>query len=275
MIDEGRRFELQTTVFLKTLISTGVDPSCILAYCTPTASEAARIEVRSFGVEIQQISPFLDGRYCNKLARLPDLLRRQADVFVLCDTDLAFLETLSPLFSSTHIRSKPVDLPNPPIDVLEELRALRKIDQAPRIVETSCDGTPTYSVNCNGGLYIIPRCLAESICNTWISETIAINSYRSLLGEYFVHLDQIGFAFAMLSCRYDIEEIPIEFNFPVHLSDHFRSRPIKEPKVLHYHWLQDENGLLRTTGHAAVDKSIYQVNQLLHPSEPREVWREC
>jgi hypothetical protein len=122
VIDGDKKFEAQTHVFLATLLATGVPASNIIAHCTPSASETSRETAASFGVEIATVEPFLDGKYCNKLAQLPKLMEREADVFVMCDTDLAFLECLDQLFSETYVRAKPVDLANPPVEILEQLR---------------------------------------------------------------------------------------------------------------------------------------------------------
>lgn len=263
VIDGDKKFEIQTRLFLTTLLATGVEPSSVIAHCTPSASIKSRELASSFGVELQSLEPFFDGKYCNKLAQLTVLIRRAADVFVLCDTDLAFVGGIDLLFSTTRVRAKPVDLANPPIEILEELRIARNIERNPRIVETSCDRQPTYSVNCNGGLYVIPHALATKICLAWRTEVIMLGKYKHILGRYFHHADQIGFAMAMLSCGYDAEEIPIEFNFPMHLGDLLNGLAFGEPKVLHYHQLLGDDGRLEATGHPIVDSAVNRVNRLL------------
>lgn len=263
MIDGDKKFEVQTQVFLTTLLATGVDPSCVVAYYTPAASVKSREVAASFGVELYPLEPFLDLKYCNKLAQLPAIIHRPADAFVLCDTDLAFVSGIESLFSKNHIRAKPVDLANPIIAVLDQIRHARKIRQLPRIVETSCDRQPTYSVNCNGGLYIFPHALAEAICYIWRRETAVLSTHKRIVKRWFQHADQIGFAMAMLSCGYDVEEIPIEYNFPMHLGDRFACFRFEEPKVLHYHWMQDKDGLLKATGHPVVDHAITRINTII------------
>jgi hypothetical protein len=115
-------------------------------------------------------------------------------------------------------------------------------------------------------LYIIPYKLATQICYAWRTETILLGVHKEILGTYFHHADQIGFAMAMLSCGNDVEEIPIEYNFPIHLGDRLEGLSFEEPKVLHYHWMQDDDGLLKTTGNPIVDKAIAQVNESLQPN---------
>jgi hypothetical protein len=263
VIDGDQKFELQTRVFLKTLLATGVEPSCIVAHYTPSASLRSLELTTSFGVELSPLEPIFDRKYCNKLAQLPVLIPRPADVYVLCDTDIAFVGRLDALFCASHIRAKPVDFENPPIAVLEHIRHALKIRQSPRIVEASCDGRPTYSVNCNGGVYIFPHALAKTICDIWQRETALLSAHKHIFEPWFHHADQIGFAMAMLSCGLDVEEIPIEYNFPMHLGSRFASFRFGEPKVLHYHWMQERDGLLKTTGHHLVDIAIARANRII------------
>ena len=263
VIDGGEKFEAQTRVFLTTLLATGVDPSCVLAHFTPSASAKSLQLAKRFGIELRPLEPFLDRKYCNKLAQLPVLIERSADMFVLCDTDLAFVTGIESLFSQTHIRAKPVDLPNPPIEVLEKLRCPGYNQKAPRIVQTTCELQPTYSVNCNGGLYIIPSALAVRISTEWRIETRRLIRQGDLIGPWMDHADQVGFALAMLECGLDVEEIPIEFNFPMHLGARLKQLSFDEPKVLHYHWLLEADGGLAKTGHPVVDGAVAKVNRIL------------
>jgi len=68
---------------------------------------------------------------------------------------------------------------------------------------------------------------------------------------------------ALLARRLDIEEIPVEYNFPMHLSETFEKFEFNNPKVLHYHDRLGDDGLLKPTGHPVVDKAVGEVNQLL------------
>lgn len=98
VIDGGDKFYRQTRVFLTSLMATGVSASQIVAHYTPYASLKSRELAASFGVELQALVPFLDGKYYNKLAQLPAIMDHPADVFVLCDTDLAFVANIEPLY---------------------------------------------------------------------------------------------------------------------------------------------------------------------------------
>jgi hypothetical protein len=263
VIDSDQKFFQQCRVFLTSLLHVGVQPAQILAHFTPFASETIKHLVSSFGVELRRIDPFLDEKYCNKLVQLRSLIERHADVYVLCDTDLAFVGSIEPILDNSNVRAKPVDLPNPPLRVLDEIAALLGISTPPRIVRTSCDDALTYSTNCNGGLYIIPSQLAQVLSEKWIACANRLRGFQTVLGSSFHHIDQISFAMAMQSLGLDVLEIPIEYNFPMHLRDRLNSITFRTPRVLHYHGLQKEDGALELSGHPVVDEAIADANAIL------------
>jgi hypothetical protein len=198
IIDGDEKFKTQTWVFLKTLLATGVAPFCVIANYTPTASAEARGIAASFGVELFPLLPFLDGKYCNKLMQMDSLLSRSADFYVLCDTDLAFVKSIEPLFDATRIRAKPVDLPNPPLDRLILAKLLVGAIGEPRLVKTSCEEAQTWSVNCNGGLYIIPLQFAAPLSVKWKLFAEKLRQFPESLARWYHHVDQIAFAMAMI-----------------------------------------------------------------------------
>jgi hypothetical protein len=263
VIDGDPKFFQQSRVLLTSLSYVGVLPAQVIAHFTPSASEETKKLVSTFGVELRPIDPFLDEKYCNKLSQLGSLMDRHADIYVLCDTDLAFMDSIEPLFDLARVRAKHVDLPNPPLYVLDEVAALFGISNPPRIVQTSCEKAPTYSVNCNGGLYIIPSQLARALFAKWTDFAQRLRGLEPLLGTSFRHIDQISFAMAMLSLGLDVSEIPIEYNFPIHLVGQLKEMAFGKPRVLHYHWLQHENGALTLSGHSLVDLVIGEANAIL------------
>jgi hypothetical protein len=263
VIDGDKKFDSQSRVLVTTLMNVGVPSSQIIAHVTPTASRNSIDFLSANGIRRVPLSPFLDGKYCNKLVQLDTLLSEDAEFYVLCDTDLAFLDTIEPLFDARHIRAKPVDLPNPPLEQLETLKLMVGACGTPRLVKTSCEDVDTWSVNCNGGLYIIPKQLAANLSERWKYFATELRNFPTTFGKWYINVDQVSFAMAMLSCGYDTEEIPIEFNFPMHLGMHFGRLAFDAPRVLHYHWLHDDSGQLTKTGHSVVDRAVEYVNALL------------
>ena len=269
VIDGDPKFYNQTLLFLTTLVNGGVRPSQIVAHYTSSASDETKAVAFSFGIDLLYLGPIIDERYCDKLAQLNTLMKMSADMYVLCDTDLAFVENIEPLLGGNSVRAKPVDLPNPPIHILSELRAAFGIEQEPRIIKTSCADAVTFSTNCNAGFYIIPSGMAPAISSKWTECVDKLPAYRETLGSWYTHIDQIGFALAMLMLGYDIEEIPIEYNFPMHLAERLNSIAFEEPKVLHYRWLQDADGFLQRMGNGLVDSAVGKVNVVLARREEK------
>ena len=183
VVDGDRRFANQVRIFLTTLLATGVSSNDIVAHVTPCVSPAVRGLIDGFSVRQFPLQPVLDGAFCNKIAQYEALRHMDADFVVLCDTDLAFLDDLSTLFDPLSVRAKPVDMPNPPLAVLEQIREALGIRTVPRIVPTDCKpSAKTFSTNCNGGLYIIPRRCLPDIAAHILPETRAISDRIDLLG---------------------------------------------------------------------------------------------
>jgi hypothetical protein len=263
IIDGAPQFEIQTRIILTSLIATGVSPGDIVAHCTPRASARAARIAQELGVMMRPLEPFLDGKYCNKLNQLPTLLDIAADLYVLCDTDLAFADRIDDLYSTTHIRARQVGRANPPLDVLANLLVARGLSIEPRIVRTLLDEQPTWSVNCNGGLYLVPRGLLEYLSAAWRRETEFVFARPDVLGEWRRNADQLGFAIALLSAGLDVAELPVEVNFPLLPAARLRHVRVDTPRVLHYHVPPDSRGLLRTSGHPGVDRAVAKINAWL------------
>lgn len=263
VVDADPKFTRQARLFLASLIAQGVSPGQIHAHVTPAVAQDVRQMLADQGVAVHSLQPFLDGKYCNKLVQLDSLLHINPDFYVLCDTDLAFAGPVHPWFDPDHARAKPVDLPNPPLDRLEALRARLAIPATPRLVPTSAGGAQSWSVNCNGGLYILPRRLAAPLARHWQAYALRLRACEDILEGWYHHIDQIAFAMAMLAMGEDVRELPLEANFPMHLRDDFAAMTFGEPAVLHYHWLQDEEGRVQPTGHDVVDAAIARANASL------------
>lgn len=265
IVDGAPKFQQQARIFLKSLLATGVPAGSIHAHVTPAARarDGLVAMLAAYGIVLHDLQPFLDGTYCNKLVQLSALPLDRADCIALCDTDLAFLESLETVASSKTVRAKPVDLPNPPIALLEQARDVCGLHGMQPIVSTSCDAASTWASNCNGGLYLLPSILAPAIAAAWRRHAETLYNERAFLGGYSHNIDQISFAMAMLDLGLDVDALPIEDNFPLHLADRFPPDKDIAPRVLHFHWLHDGDTALRKTGHAVLDRSVDAVNARL------------
>jgi len=263
VVDGASAFYTQTRVFLSTLIAVGVSPSEIVANVTPNASAHTITLIKSFGVEVVPLQPIIDRKYCNKIAQLRNICPRASDVYVLCDTDLAFADALEPVISSKNVRAKSVDFANPPLKQLDFIRRELGVSTPPRISLTTCNHAPTYSTNCNGGLYIIPARVAADLARSWQHYASILHSRPRLLSRWRRHVDQVAFCFAMLSLGEDVEELPTEYNFPFHVRRHFGRFKFATPRVLHHHSSFSKGCFLPRTGHKIVDASVQKINVTL------------
>jgi hypothetical protein len=155
-----------------------------------------------------------------------------------------------------------VNGPNPPLEVLNSIKQAMGITAEPRLVQILGKSLSSYSVNCNGGIYIIPAAVAPALARVWprIAERMH-TEHRDLYPGVHYLTDQISFAMAMLSLDLDVDGLPLEWNFAVHRHDlaAYLSAP---PSVLHYHKYQDDHGQLLRTGIPIVDSAIDMANSM-------------
>jgi hypothetical protein len=266
IIDADPKFLVQARVLLASLLGSGVPATQIIANITPECGVNGHALATSFRVESVTITPQIDGRFCNKIGQLLQLADRDFDVLVACDTDLAILEPLDRIARVDAIRAKRVDSPNPPVEILEELRPLFKISTMPEIVTCSCSPESTYRLNCNGGLIMIPRRFVLPLGREWLSCAKFLDIERHRLQEWGNHLDQVSWAFAMMRLGYAFEELPIEYNFPTIIARSVPASTYGCPVVLHHHDDLDEFGAIRLTGIPTVDNAIRHANEIIRTS---------
>lgn len=261
VVDSHTRFQRQARVITATLLSVGVSPDDIIIHIAPDVSAETRAAISKLGACMARLQPStIGGGYFNKIAQLQTLCRFQADTYVLCDTDLAFLDSLAAFAGDDIAWGKPVDAEIPPLEQLEALRLRVGIHTTPRIVLTTNRQRPTYATNCNGGVYILPRRILMKLFSPWHEYARLASMAQDLLAGYARHADQIGFALAMLFLNEDVAQLPVEYNFPCE-AGHFSHLSDVRPLVLHHHQECDGDGLLRLTGYHFVDEAIAQINQ--------------
>jgi hypothetical protein len=265
VLDGDPRFTLQAKILLATLRSVGIATGDIVAHFTPSVDGELVAHLKNAGICTTAIASAIDGRFCNKVNQLRTSMDNY-ETMILCDTDLAFIESPAALASSGRAVAKPVDYQNPPLERLEALRIAAGVVGTPRIVETTIDKLPTYSTNCNGGLYMLPQSLVSRLAQPWYDFSLLAFQRVDILDMWTVNADQIGFALAMLSLGEDVEMLPVEYNFPLHAMADFGRFDFSEPKILHYHACCDANGNLTYTGDPRVDRSVARANAVIAAS---------
>lgn len=271
VLDGDPRFLVQGRIFLRSLLAAGVSRDEIVAHVTPSSGAAGRELAGSFGVRSLPLTPGPDRKYTNKINQCFTLDDLDFDVLVACDTDVAILRPLSEVASLQAVRAKRVDSENPPLQILEELRVLMGVTQDARIVTPSCaPAGRTYALNCNGGMLMIPKPLLPALGRAWLEYATRLLAHADRMQQWRMHVDQVAWAFALMSLELPFEELPIEYNFPTGIAKRVPAGSFGEPVVLHYHHWLDRRGLLRRSGVPAVDRAVRRVNALL---EPRAWWQ--
>jgi len=224
--------------------------------------------MRYFDVEIDIIDPFGSGAsvYCNKLQQFEPLLAKPADVNILCDADLAFLESPAGLIDNMHIRAKLVDKPNPNEEALVNLLKNagfphELVDAIPAYKPTS----RTHRLNCNGGLYTIPHIHLRALASCWLKWSKFCLARPDILGKWHHHSDQLGFMLSMIELELPFSPLSEKHNFPIHFAaKYYEGGDIYHDLcILHYHAKLDENGKITDTGVQNIDVQIAKVNTLL------------
>jgi SAM-dependent methyltransferase len=273
VVDDQPLFRAQAANWIATLLASGsARADEIVVHVVAGTDAGFRRGLDRQGIRWREVERFGEGdaAYCNKLMQLSSPELRAADCAVLCDTDLAFAGDVRPWLAADAIRAKVVDLPNPPLAVLRELRAAAGLAADPALVSTSFDGESTYATNCNGGFYAIPGRLLPALAEAWLRWARFALDRRDLLGAYGKHADQLGFCLAMLELDLPFAPLPVRLNFPTHLAPELLATAAdEEPLVLHYHWQLDASGALLPVGVPCVDAAIATANEAIRAHRRR------
>lgn len=214
------------------------------------------------GIPHAEVARFGDGRYCNKLRQLRSAPLRRYPFVALCDTDLAFCEALEPQRNG-RVAAKIVDLPNPPLELLEALYRRAGFTDVRELVRCTNADAWTFAANCNGGLYQIEADFLDELAPRWEKWALWVLEQADLLGAYAVHADQLGFGLAMRELGEHVTLLPTAKNFPTHLPPESYAAESAAPAVLHYHDRLAPDGMLLALGIPRADERIRLVNEVL------------
>lgn len=263
LMDNKPKYIHQTFVLLWTLLDLArVPPEQIVLHAIEGCDEAVLSALRKLGVRLRMVLPFVEGYpNCNKLQQLasPELL--EAEVAILLDTDTAVLQDISRAASSRNVRARAVGGPYPPLLILKEIFREAGFDDTPVVAQTSFGAHPTFRVNCNGGVYFLPRHALAALETEWPKRARWLIDHIKLLPKN-VHfaLDQVSFALACHALGLDIDLLPLEMNYQIRAT---KPNQNISPIVLHYHSHVDPSGLLRAIDKPKVDAAVHQVNNVI------------
>ena len=252
----------------------GVPPERIVAHCTDRVPASVTDALRRRGLTVVSVSPYLDGRYCNKITQLDhfvDGISDAAGIF-LFDLDVAVLTVLD-VPDRNAVWGKIVDDTNPGLPLLK--RVFRAANVAlPKVVP--CDWAPlrgdTLATNFNGGLLYIPLALVPRLRRRWRAWAEHLYAQDQLFDEPAErdHIDQMSFALALASEALPYGHLSANSNFPGHYTRWPRSFDPESPlRALHYHGCLDEFGLVAPIfSHHAVDTAVERLNREIGQRPP-------
>jgi SAM-dependent methyltransferase len=272
VVDEPPRFHLDALRWFACLTrQAGVDSADLVVHVVGDDSSVPLEFLRKNGVTVDRIERF-DERspHCNKIA---GALRASADgpmsTVVLCDADLAILEDprqLAP--ASGRIAGKPVDAPNPPLEVLESIFTAAGVTLPATVPLTWGQKGRTLLGHFNGGLYLIPGPDLGGLAGAWSEWACWLLDRLELLGEWTVYVDQVAMTLALAAQGFEPDLLDVRWNTPTHDLTRMPN-DVTTPAIIHYHDRVDEQGLLRKTGVQRVDRRIDAANAAI-----ASVWRE-
>ena len=271
--------------------------TAIRVHTTPEVSGEVRALFAGLGCDVIEIMRTGDGKYCNKISQLDQLSQDGYELAVLLDTDTILTEDIGATLSADCLQAKPVDFPNPPLLVLREIAHQAGLKRLPPIQLTDAPQdhmTPrlfkllthlfspasryrqhTYSGNCNGGLYAIPRSQVPLIAREWRrwADWLLANPEPLRRAGKEMHTDQVAMWLAI--CHNDLPFMPLSsnFNLSVHMDYPHANLDERQPiRLIHYHDCMDVTGLITPAGPlppnaaAAVAKANEQIGR--HFSNP-------
>lgn len=270
VVDRGATFPYQAWNLAHSLVRFWLaDVGDIFVQFTPNADKHARAVFEEADFSTRALTPFGDGKYCNKLAQIENLPCEQADAVVLLDTDTIAVADLRTWVSDQTIRAKIVDFPNPPLATLQEVAALADLDGG-EIGPTDSGEGESFVGNCNGGFYAIPAAFAPRLgaeWRRWANWLLAHPEPLRRVGRE-IHVDQVSFWLALRSTRMPFAPAPANANYFTHSASPHTSLDAAHPiALLHYHDKLDVLGKLECEpglsidAKTAIDRANEQIGQ--------------
>ncbi len=279
-VDTHPRFEWQATLLCASLIENcKVSPRDIRFHANPSGSEAFRRTIQNFGATCISASPFNGSNaYCNKIVQTRSGAFAEYEQVVLLDCDIYMMSSLSIELCGAAAMGRPVDCPNPPLEILGSLYGAAGLN-APALVPVGAPETPnesTFATNWNGGFYVLGGKHLDELGTSWERwARVLIAQPAEILGRYRVHIDQLSLGMALDELKLPWKHLSERHNVPTHLPWSKLAHPPEVPLSLHYHDTLDHLGRIRRTGAQSTDTAIDLANEQIRdlvrmrfPSDP-------
>ena len=277
VVDRAPLHPYQADILLFTLERfAGVPRESVVVQCTNRVSAAVRETFEANGYAVATLVPYLDGKYCNKIAQLDHLVESEDDgiegVFLL-DLDLAVAAPLD-IADPAVVWGKPVDADSPPLPALQKVFAAAGVALPPTLACDWPNRGDSIATNFNGGFLYVPASGLRALRTAWRAWAEFLFSRPEVFDPPSArhHIDQISFAMALAAEGTPYRHLATNWNFPCHNAKALPPRRFEasEPlRVVHYHDCLDEFGLVapRLQGFAPLDAALDTVNAAIGERE--------
>ncbi|WP_042701558.1 hypothetical protein [Azospirillum sp. B506] len=238
IIDDHPKFSYQAWNLAKSILHfCDARPEDIHLQFTPTVPADTRNLFKDEGYTIEKIERFGDGKWCNKIAQLPNLFDKPCDHILLLDTDVILVQDIRSHLRDDAVQAKTVDMPNPSLSTLLVLMAQAGLENPP-LTPTDAGQGLTVLGNANGGFYAVPRSLARSFHRSWQSWALwLLADGEPLVTEGKAnHIDQVSAAMAFRVSGVPYATVPSNLNYFIHFqAEHGLDDASFPISMLHYH----------------------------------------
>lgn len=238
IVDNHPRFSYEGWHLARSLqLHCAAPPRDIHVQFTPEVTADIEAIFADAGYSTHRIEPFGDGKWCNKLAQIPNVLQEDFDYLLLLDTDTITVGDMRPFFTEEALYAKVVDFANPSLQALTEIFDTAGV-QKPELILTDAGDGKTFSGNCNGGMYALHKSVANTFSEKWRQWALWLMNHSEPLRREnkVMHIDQIAAALAIYDAGIPFRLAPANVNYFTHQPSphicHDESQPIA---LLHYH----------------------------------------
>lgn len=170
-------------------------------------------------VGVHLTAPVVTGSpHCNKIAPFSD--NHTSDWTLVTDADLFFVEDPSHFFSAARFRAPPNSHCNPPSHIFKSILAATGLKRTYRpgiALHKGGNGMrETHINNINGGFVAAPTSRSKELAIAWTKWANWLVKNRTLLDQWTIHVDQVGFALAMEDIGEDVDFLPPQTNSILH-----------------------------------------------------------
>jgi 2-polyprenyl-3-methyl-5-hydroxy-6-metoxy-1,4-benzoquinol methylase/tetratricopeptide (TPR) repeat protein len=227
-------------------------------------------EFERLGAFVRTLPRYSDRHpHSNKL-RFLELPGLQAyDTVMLLDCDTLIVRDPWEYLDGEVFQAKLADIASIPHEVFQRVFAHFGVELPAQDFRCNPAGTPTIWY-CNAGVLVFPHAILNDLCRAWQHFNNALLERLDLLPHPF-HCDQVSLSLAFASCGVPFRELPLEMNFPIHLTD-FDALPTtsrSDPVILHYHDRVDASGYLLPASFPGAQRRIELFNERLRESRCR------